>query len=471
MADIESLLNRWQSAGVLDAETTARIRTFETAAAAGPSESQATPQRPPFLAGIKWQGLTALILGAILLACGVALFVSAHWDELGPMARFTLVVAVVAVIHIGGAVTREKFHALSTALHAVGTLSIGAAIALVGQIFNLQEHWPSAVLLWALAALAGWALLRDQAQQTLALLLVPAWMACEIAFNGQGHIGDSVYIGRMLFTWAVLYLTFFLASQRKVVQGILFAAAIVAAAAGIAAMIEGWVSYSADQTFIPFSARFWCWVAIASLPLIVAAFHGHKGLIPIAAAVGLAIVLPWCHRIWTETNDWGNGVKHVYSGTEPNLAAYALVAAFAVFLVGWGFRIASHLLVGVGIAGFAATDTWFANSDLLSHWSCTLIAQILAAGTAIFVCWWGIRLASKSLVNIGVIGFAIVVGWFYFSDIFDALGRSLGLIGLGILFLAGGWALEKMRRRMVAEISASQHSALNAAPQIEGGAQ
>ena len=47
-------------------------------------------------------------------------------------------------------------------------------------------------------------------------------------------------------------------------------------------------------------------------------------------------------------------------------------------------------------------------------------------------------------------GFAIAVAWFYFSDIFDKVGRSLGLIGLGILFLAGGWALEKMRRRIMA---------------------
>ena len=29
------------------------------------------------------------------------------------------------------------------------------------------------------------------------------------------------------------------------------------------------------------------------------------------------------------------------------------------------------------------------------------------------------------------------------------LGRSLGLIGLGVLFLAGGWALERMRRQIL----------------------
>jgi hypothetical protein len=43
--------------------------------------------------------------------------------------------------------------------------------------------------------------------------------------------------------------------------------------------------------------------------------------------------------------------------------------------------------------------------------------------------------------------------WFYFSDIMGKLDRSLGLIVLGILFLAGGWVLEKTRRRLVANIA------------------
>jgi len=53
-------------------------------------------------------------------------------------------------------------------------------------------------------------------------------------------------------------------------------------------------------------------------------------------------------------------------------------------------------------------------------------------------------------VNLGIVGFGAAVAWFYFSNIFDKMGRSLGLIGLGILFLAGGWLLEKMRRKLVA---------------------
>jgi hypothetical protein len=404
MADIESMLNRWQSAGVLDAEAAARIRAHE---------SQQSGPAGLHWQRASWQGMTALTLGAILLACGVVLFVSAHWDQLGPGARYTLVMAMVAVFHLAGAWARKDFHGLSTALHAVGTVSAGAAIALVGQIFNIQEHWPAAILLWALAALAGWALLRDQAQQTLALLLVPAWMFSEQSFYLNGHIGENVYLGRALVTWAMLYLTVFLGSRRKAVQGILFAVAAIAAVYGTVLILGGWLVWSPEQTLAPFGARVWAWTVIAVLPLGVAAFRGHKGLIPIAAALAYAIALPWCRHNWTEKIVSGS-YHGTFNGSDPNLAAHALVVAFAVF-----------------------------------------------------VCWWGVRQDSRALVNLGILGFAIAVGWFYFSDIFDEVGRSLGLIGLGILFLAGGWALEKTRRRILARMDSAEPSGLKAAGEAQ----
>jgi len=397
MHEIESLLKRWEAAGLLDAATAARIRNHELAHAPGTTAAgEQGAKSESVVTRISWQGITALILGAILLACGVVLFVSAHWDELGRGGRFALVLAMVAVFHVAGGLTRDKYYGLGTALHAVGTVATGAAIALTGQIFNMDEHWPAAVLMWALAALAGWALLRDQAQQTLALLLMPAWMLSEFAYYSGTHIGVAGYAGRMLFVWAVLYLTFFVCGRRKVVQGILFAVSAVASITGVILMLESWNSWSADQTFLPFSLRVWAWIAIAAVPLAVAAFHGHKGLVPIAAALAVTIALPWCYYLKEYSYGW-SGYTHTQYNAAPNLAAHLLVAGFAVFL-----------------------------------------------------CWWGVRLGSRLLVNFGIVGFAIVVAWFYFSDILGKLGRSLGLIGLGVLFLAGGWALEKLRRRITA---------------------
>ena len=53
------------------------------------------------------------------------------------------------------------------------------------------------------------------------------------SYYAQGHIGENVFLGRFVIVWAVLYLTFFLGSKRKIVQGILFAVAAIASVVGI----------------------------------------------------------------------------------------------------------------------------------------------------------------------------------------------------------------------------------------------
>jgi uncharacterized membrane protein len=399
MADMESILKRWQAAGVLDGASADRIRAWE----AGQKPS-GTPARGVTLA---WQGLVALILGGILLATGVILFVSAHWDHLSPGARFALVIVMLGVFHLAGAVVRDRYLALSSTLHAVGTVAMGAAIALVGQIFNIEEHWPAAILLWAIAALVGWALLHDQAQQILTFLLFPAWIFCELLFYTAGHTGQALYLGRFLFVWAIFYLTMILGSHRRAVHGILFTAAAITAISGVVLMNEGWRSYG-NEPFLPFGTRFWAWTAIAAVPVIIAVFKGHWGLIPPGAAILTSIALPWCQRVLVEHYNYGYG-QNTYTSNEPNLAAHALVAAFALFIIAWGMRQ-----------------------------------------------------ASRALVNLGIVYFALAVGWFYFSDIFDKVGRSLGLIGIGILFLLGGWGLEVTRRRLLERMEKPRAAAAEA---------
>lgn len=389
MPDFDQLLARWRNAGILDAQAEARIRAFEGA------------EEKLSIAGIRWQGTIALALGAILLACGVVLFISARWDALSPVGRFAVALGMVAVVHLAGAVVREKFAALSVALHAVGTLAAGAAIAISEEIFFEETHWPTVMLLWALSAVVGWLLLRDHVQQALALLLAPAWMLSELENAMSGHIGAYAFAGRVLFVWAILYLTYFVRSERGLVRGTLFAVAAIAAIIGTLNMTSGWVSFSSTQTFVPYTTRIWAWAVIAALPLVIAAFHGHKGLVPVALAIVYAIALPWCNRVWTEIEPFG-AVQRTMTRSEPSLAAYAIAALFAVFL-----------------------------------------------------CLWGVRIASRSLINLGIVYFGLAVVWFYFSNIYDRVSRSLGLIGFGMLFLAAGWGLEKVRRRLVSRMSAA----------------
>ena len=384
MQAFEWYLVRWRGAGLLDEATESAIRRYE--------ESQTRPS------GQRWEVIVALVLGGILLGAGVLLFVAAHWDDVSSGARLALVMAMLALFHGLGIATRERFTGFATTMHALGTVASGAAIALVGQIFNMQEHWPAAVMLWALCALAGWALLGDEFQQTLALLLVPAWLISEWTYRADAYSGSDVYIWRMLAVIAAAYMTAFLHSRRRVVFGILFAVGGVAlmVATGILAD-EGWrrayYGYGHDWGFVPLSLRLWAY-AILLLALLFAWRMDRRSVLPAVVIAGMSFALPWLNRVVDEGSATGG-----WHPTEPMAAMYALVAAVCAFLA-----------------------------------------------------WWGVREASKAIVNYSIAAFALTVMWFYFSDIMGKLDRSLGLIMLGVLFLAGGWMLERTRRRLVAKI-------------------
>jgi uncharacterized membrane protein len=80
-----------------------------------------------------------------------------------------------------------------------------------------------------------------------------------------------------------------------------------------------------------------------------------------------------------------------------------------------------------------------------------LMYALLEVG-AVGVVLWGLRDGQRLAVNVGVLGFALATVGFYFASLYDRLGRALGLIGLGVLFIGGGWLLERARRRLVARL-------------------
>jgi uncharacterized membrane protein len=138
MASWEPPLRRWTEAGLLDGAAAERIRAWE----AGRSPA----------GGTRWPAWLALGLGGVMLGAGILLFVAAHWDGLPPGQRFALVLAMVGGFHLAGAAIVGRSRGLAATLHACGTVALGAGIFLTGQIFNLREHWPGGILLWACGA-------------------------------------------------------------------------------------------------------------------------------------------------------------------------------------------------------------------------------------------------------------------------------------------------------------------------------
>jgi uncharacterized membrane protein len=365
----EQLLAKWQGAGLIDPEAAARIREFE--------------RRNLGSARLRWPAIAAVSFGAMMLIAGLLLFVSAHWEELAPSTRFTMVVLMVAIFHACGAFAASRMEALAIALHGIGTASLGAGIYLCGQIFNMAEHWPSAILMWAVGAWIAWALRRDWLQLTFVAILTPAWIGAEwVDAYPSGGTFFARTLAEGLLLLAITYLT---ANKQRALVWIggiaLFPAVLAVAFSGEAGGQQDW---NRMAIFL---------VCATAFPL------------PLGAALLLRGKAAWLNVV---AAGW--------------VLVLGLVARDLGIFISREDKPLLYLWLGVGAAGLVA---------------------------------WGMYEHRGERINLGMAGFAITVLCFYFSSVMDKLGRSESLIGLGVLFLAGGWALEKLRRRLVEKMRKS----------------
>jgi uncharacterized membrane protein len=369
MNDWHSYLLRWSEAGLIDASTADQIRAFE--------QTHAGTRK------LRWPVLIALAFGGLMVCGGVLLFVAAHWDALSPAMRFSLVIAMVGGFHGAAALTAERFPAMATTLHAVGTVALGGGIALAGQVFNLDEHWPGGVLMWSAGAAAAWFILRQVPQLAMVAILVPTWLVSE---------------------WIVATMTQPERAATRVAACGLFLCSLTYLSSVTGARSDDW-------------RRALKWIGGLALP---------------PAALVLAIA--------TSRGFW------YFDSTGVILSR--------LYLIGWAIALGLPIGLAVWLRG---KDAWM--NALASLWVVVLVVMVPIADNIVRYPWWalgaiglvawGVRDARSERVNLGAALFATTVVAFYFSQVMDKLGRSASLVGLGLLFLAGGWALERVRRRLV----------------------
>jgi hypothetical protein len=130
-------------------------------------------------------------------------------------------------------------------------------------------------------------------------------------------------------------------------------------------------------------------------------------------------------------------------------------------VVGWAVALALPFLLAVILRGSAAWPNAVAIAwvlvlinlrPLIGEWSVYLWWAVGAIGLAA----WGVNEARSERINFGAAIFALTILAFYFSQVMDKLGRSASLVGFGLLFLAGGWSLERARRLLVLQMQRRQ---------------
>lgn len=375
--DWERRISSWTVAGVIDLETARRIREYELARVAGERT--------------RWSVWLALLFGAVLLGAGVLLLVSVSWDQVSPLVRVGLVVAMVMFFHVAAAIASVWSKRTALVLHVAGSVALGPGIFLAGSILSLDAHWPAAVMLWALGGGAAWLVRRDTAHVALVAVLAPAWLLSEWAAVGETMDLRASVVGQAgAFLLALAYLTTRLSGSEPALErrralwwlgviAFLPAAITLGVQAGFRVSPPVWQGGGQALPPVPAALDLVAWIAALALPLAVATVLRGRGA-------------------------WAN------------LAAACWVVVLALLPTG-GSRMLLYGWLALGAVGLAG---------------------------------WGIRDVRTERINLGVSCFALVVLFFYFDNLMGKMGRSASLIALGLLFLVGGYALERVRRRMVA---------------------
>ncbi len=121
-------------------------------------------------------------IGAIMIGLGVILLFAYNWADMSKYLKLAVIFGSLISSHLLGMFVVGRNRLFGESLFALGTMLMGSAIFLVGQIYHLDSHYPTAILLWSAGALAmAWAL-PSLTQAFMAICLVILWHVTEV-FN------------------------------------------------------------------------------------------------------------------------------------------------------------------------------------------------------------------------------------------------------------------------------------------------
>jgi hypothetical protein len=220
---------------------------------------------------------------------------------------------------------------------------------MAGQIFNLQEHWPSAVLLWAAGAIAGYLLLRDWPHLALSAILVPWWLAGEWAEAAARRQDTWPVISCGVLLLAICYLSVRMpgvdSREDHVRVALTWLGGLALLPATLAVAFERHAYGRASDT----------------APMLLAAGWASALLLPLGFAYAFRRNAAWMNAV---AASWVVGLN-VAAEARMDVAVYGWCALGAAAMVAWGIHEFRVERINLGMAGFALTIVFFFFSSVM----------------------------------------------------------------------------------------------------------
>lgn len=421
-------LEAWQREGLIDSAQAERIR------ARYPRDGRGS--RSVALVGFA-------VLGALLVGGGIILLLAHNWSDLGRGARTAVALAPLVasqLLALWGLVRGHDGAGWREALGVFWSLSIGAAIAMVSQIYHLSGSYDAFMVTWLLLGAPVIYLLRSSLSAVLYVAGVLAWScghACELPRVLWYWPFTAVVVPLLLRSSREGTFTSGLALLRWALTGSIVAGAGISLAHGLpglwiviyAALLS--VLYLVDALLLGEAPSLW---------------HRPMRVIGGAGCVVLALMLtyewPWksigwdfLHRdlpAWQQMMDAAAALGLMG-------AAVAVVVARRELLRGPGLFPAIFPLVAM--AGFAVT------SHLHRPGLALLLCNVFVFAFGLTLLTSGVRRAALGRVNAGMLLLATVIALRFFDSDLSLVARGLVFVVLGAVFLIVNVVLSRRFRR------------------------
>lgn len=385
-------VEEWQQDGTISAEQGRAILARYPADSVG---YEAARRRQGLVIGLS-------ILGAVLVGLGVITFFAANWDEIPRSVKLGALIAGVVLSYGAGFFLWQRlgYAAVGITLVLLGCIIYGAGVHLIGQIYHVPVDHPNLTAFWFLGVLPLAYVTRSKPVMFLAIVLflvaagfrLPSWLA-------EVYDADAVVLA------AVLYL----------------ALAVLLYAIGKAKSLF-------DE-----------WEPIGGLFRAIGLVVGFG-----------ALYLLTFHDLIDE-GGWINGVDYRYWSL--TYAASVIAVVTMAGLEWWRIRRGDASVVGP--FEIATVVLLLTASHVLVRipvdWEplYPIVINALFALSALGLMVSGYLQGREGRVNLALALIALFVISRYFEYSTTLFDRSLVFVGAGVILLAGGFLLERGRRRML----------------------
>ena len=343
------------------------------------------------------------ILGGILIGLSVITFFAANWDEISHGVKLaSLIVGMLLSYGAGYALwQRSGPSAYAVAFVLLGCITYGAGVHLIGQIYHVSVDHPNLSLFWFLGVAPLAYVTRSRPIMFLAIVLFLA----AVAFRQQDWL-EAMDGSEAVLAWSALYIAL---------------GAFLYAIGKAKREFEGWESLGGLFQALGLITAFAALYLLTFRDLfdnagsISGASPGYWALAYGASAVAIGVT---AGMAWLRARQ---GEQSMAELAEAGVIVVVLAAAHVAALVSvdWDplYPIVFNALFALSALGLMASGY------LRDH-------------------------EGRVNLSIGLIALYVITRYFEYS--IDLLDSSLLFFGAGVILLAGGYLLDRGRRRMLA---------------------